>query len=99
MNGWMQSATVRAAVVAGSAAVAVAVAGAIGGWISSVYQRASEAEKLQTTIVVDLIHVSDSARAEYARRLIQAGVLKDSDGSICRAFVGQGCPLPILKAN
>jgi hypothetical protein len=98
-NNWLGSATVRAAVVAGSAAVAVAVASAIGGWISASYQSASEKEKLQATILVDLVHSNDSGRVEYTRRLIQSGILKDPDGSICMAFIGNACPLSVLQPS
>jgi hypothetical protein len=100
MSAWLESATVRAAVVAGAAAVAVAVASAIRGWISASYQSASGAENLQATMLLELVRLHDAVdRAEFARRMIQAGIIKDPDGSICAVYVGKGCPLHVLKAN
>jgi hypothetical protein len=89
----MSSPTVRASVVAAAAAVAVAIAGLIGGLFSAYFQSKSDSEKLQSTILTELVKRSDADRAEHTKRLIQAGVLKDDDGVICRTFVQQGCPI------
>src|SRR5436305_148328 len=94
---WRNSAVVRAAEIGAAAVLAGALAGAIGGGISAKYQRASAAEKLQAEVLLDLVHSAPMPRMEYTRRMIQAGILKDPDGSICMAFVGQGCPLSVLK--
>src|SRR5271170_6137794 len=99
MSAWLHSAAVRAAVVAGAAAVAVAAAGFIGGWISASYQSASEREKLQATMLLELVRLQGIGQVEFARQMIQAGFIKDPDGSICVNYVGQGCPLKVLKTS
>jgi hypothetical protein len=96
----MNSATVRASVVGAAAAVAVAVAGVIGGSIGAYFQHKSDSEKLQATILVELVRNNDQLRAEYTSHLLRAGILKDNDGAICRAFVKVGvCPIKALTSN
>lgn len=96
---WMSSPTVRAAAIGAAAAIAVAVAGLIGGSISAYFQGKSDSEKLQATLLMELVRSNESGRIEYTRRLLEAGVLKDDDGAICRAFIEQGCPIKPLRSN
>jgi hypothetical protein len=79
--------------VAAAASVAVAVAGAISGSISSFYQDRSEQAKLHTTALLELIKYKPDEQSERVRQLIQAGILKDEDGKICKAFLVSGCPI------
>jgi hypothetical protein len=90
---------VFAAIVAAAASIGVAIAGAIGGGISSYFQKESDHSRLQTTILVELMKRLDDQRQEDAKRMIQSGVLQDKDGAICMAFVGKDCPLKVLRPN
>jgi hypothetical protein len=97
---WMNSATVRASVVAAAAATGVAIAGLISGAVTAYFQQKSESEHLQSSILLEVVKADDSKkRTDYATRLLEAGVLKDDNGAICRALVQQGCPIKVLSSN
>lgn len=88
------------AIISAVAIVGVSIAGAIGAAITAHSQQQTDIAKLKTTILLSLVlRIDDATRAEYARTLIQAGVLPDEDGAVCMAFVRKGCPLKVLKPN
>jgi len=103
MMNWMSSPSVRAAAVGAAAAVAVALTSLIGGWVSGSYQAASDAKRLQLTMVLEIIKLEPPQRPLAAAELLRSGLLKDSDGSICRAFLSNpdaDCPIgPAKKSN
>ena len=101
--------TILAAIIAGSAALGVAVAGAISGSISAAYQSAAAAEKNKGDLLVAALLKFNPQKSEpdnqkdLAQRvkiLIQSGIIPDDSGSICRAFVKDflktDCPLTKL---
>jgi hypothetical protein len=97
--------TVLAAIIAGSAGLGVAVAGAISGSISAAYQSAAEGEKNRGDLLNHALLAFDPHKTleqnqddlrQRVKVLIQSGVVPDDNGSICRAFVGGDCPLKIL---
>jgi hypothetical protein len=90
-----------AAIVAAAATIGVAIAGAIGGMISSYFQMQSDHSRLQTTILVEIMKGNEQQRTDEARLMIQSGVLEDKDGAICMAYIGEGkgCPLKVLRPN
>lgn len=92
---------VFAAIVTAAATIGVAVAGAIGGTISSYFQTESAHSQLQTTILLEILKGNQQQRADEARVMIQSGVLEDKDGAICMAFIGEGkgCPLKVVRPN
>ena len=75
------------------ASVAVAIAGAISGSISSYYQDRSAKNNLRYTAIFELIKHKPEEQTELARKFLQAGLIEDRDGKICAAFVGSGCPI------
>lgn len=89
------------ALIGAVATLGVALASLISGAISGYFQRQSDIDKLKTTLVIGIanynVNVNHVSRAEYTKKLIESGVLPDDDGAICMAFVGEGCPLKVLK--
>ena len=69
----MEKPTVFAAIVAAAATVGVAVAGAIGGGISSYFQHKSELAGLKMKILLTMVGNNDTARKEQTTRLIRSG--------------------------
>jgi Na+/glutamate symporter len=98
-NDLIRRPTIFAAIVAAAATIGVAVAGAIGGIISSYFQTESDHSKLQTTILVEIMKGNEQQRTDEARLMIQSGVLEDKHGAICMAFIGKDCPLKVLRPN
>lgn len=98
-NSLIERPTVLAAVIAAAASLGVAMAGAIGGGISSYFQSQSDLARLKTTILLELVKKNDADAKKTAGVLIQSGVLPDADGAICMAFVGagEGCPIKVAK--
>jgi hypothetical protein len=79
-------------VLAATVTLAVAVAGAISGSISSYYQDRSEQAKLRTAVLLEIIK-NEPDKSKALRELIQAGIVIDEDGKICKAFGLSGCPI------
>jgi len=50
-------------------------------------QRASDAEKLQITILLTLVVEENDKRALHTKVMLLSGVLEDRDGKICQGFV------------
>ena len=42
---------------------------------------------------------NEGMRKERTTIAIQSGIISDDDGSICMAFVKDGCPIKVLKAK
>jgi hypothetical protein len=42
---------------------------------------------------------NEAMRKERITIAIQSGLISDDDGSICMAFVKEGCPIKVLKAK
>jgi hypothetical protein len=99
--------TVLAAIIGGSAALGVAIAGSISGSISASYQSAAEVEKTRGTLLVNILLAYEPSQVPGRNEqnlkdritvLIQSGIMSDNDGSICMAIVKEGCPVKVLKA-
>jgi len=93
-----ESPAILAAVIAAAASIGIALAGVIQGSISAYYESKADGEHTQVALVSNILKLPEQERKDYAAKLIQSGLLKDDDGSICRAFIGQGCPKP-KKSN
>jgi hypothetical protein len=100
--------TILAAIIAASAAVAVALSGAIGavvaGWISA----SAERERTRATVLLGIVQQYEPSlvpqrNLDYQKTrttiLIQSGIISDDNRSICMALIKEGCPIKVLKAR
>jgi hypothetical protein len=78
---------VLASIIGGIAGLGVALASAISGSISASYQADTERIKLKANMLLVVSNLSDPTRADAVLILIRSGILEDSDGKVCRAFV------------
>ena len=106
-SDWTNSAVLAALVIGGSA-VFGAAANLITSSISASYQSATEMKKLQATMLLAILQENEPSyvpgrneamRKERITIAIQSGIISDEDGSICMAFVKEGCPVKVLKAK
>jgi hypothetical protein len=101
------SPAVQAAIVGAFAAISVAIAGLITGWISAKYQSTAEVEKARGTLLLTTLLAYEPTQVpgrneqnlkDRIKVLIQSGVMVDKEGSICMAVIKEGCPITVLKA-
>jgi hypothetical protein len=101
-NPWLRSPTVRASVVGAAAALGVAAATFISATVTSCSERASDAEKAQMTMLLEIVKLPEAQRPGAATQLLRSGLLKDPKGEICKAFLmnpATECPIKPEKAN
>jgi hypothetical protein len=106
-SDWTNSA-VLAALVIGGAAVFGAIANLVTTSISASYQSSAEMKKLQATMLLAILQENEPSyvpgrneamRKERITLALQFGLFSDDNGSICMAFVKEGCPIKVLKAK
>ena len=106
-SDWTNSAVLAALVIGGSA-VFGATANLVTNSISASYQSATEIKKMQATMLLAILQENEPSyvpgrneamRKERITIAIQSGLISDDDGSICMAFVKEGCPIKVLKAK
>ena len=105
-SDWTNSA-VLAALVIGGATVFGAIANLVTTSISASYQSSAEMKKLQATMLLNILEENsqygpaqiEAMRKERIILALQSGLISDDNGSICMAFVKEGCPIKILKAK
>jgi hypothetical protein len=86
------------ALIAAVTTLAVALGGVINGSISAYYQRKTDEENLRNQLLISVMgNPAVLHQKDYAKALIAAGVLVDTEGAICRAFVGGDCPIKVLR--
>jgi hypothetical protein len=72
-RGFLLRPAVFVGVLAATTTLAVAVAGVVGGWVSSYYQDRSEEVKARTAVMLEIIK-NDDDKSKALRKLIQAGI-------------------------
>lgn len=109
-SGWkrLKHPAVAAALITGWVALASGIGSGIFGWVSSSTQARVELKKFQDTIVLNILQENEPSyvparneemRKQRIRIAIESGIIADENGSICRAFVGEGCPIKVLRAK
>jgi hypothetical protein len=108
-NPRLTSPTVVASLVAGSAAFAVALTGAVAGVISASYQSKTEIEKTRSNVLLNIVQHYDSSlvpernldnQRQRMKIMIESGIVADDRGSICLAFkIQEHCPIQVRKAE
>ncbi len=97
-------ASVVAAVTSGIVAIMTLASGAI----ASSNQKDAAIEQLRTTTLLSIIQQYASSqvpgRNENNQKqrmaiLIQSGIVRDNEGSICMALIKEGCPIKVLKVS
>jgi hypothetical protein len=105
---WYLHPAVIAAVVVGAATVLAAIVNLITSWITLSYDTTFEQEKSKTTVLLGILQeynpnmVSERNEQMMKDRIIiaiQSGLISDENGSVCLAFLKQGCPIKVLKVK
>jgi hypothetical protein len=100
--------TVLAAIVVALAAVFTALMSVLTNSITASYQSASDREKSKTAVLLSILQEYNTGmvpgRNEQMMKdritiAIQSGLISDEDGSICLAFLKQGCPVKVLRVK
>jgi hypothetical protein len=105
---WYLHPAVISALVVAAATVLAAIVSLITNWITLSYDTTFEQDKNKTTVLLGILQDynpnmvpprNEQMMKDRITIAIQSGLISDEDGSICLAFLKQGCPVKVLRVK